>query len=84
MKLLDLLKIYNFRYLYEEKEDCQNIRIKWQSNNYLLYFDIGIKEWVSGDKEEIIDTIFQESFLNKKVESISVRDEILEVWLEGE
>ena len=84
MKLIDLLKIYNFKYFCEEKEDCQDIRIKWQSNNYLLYFDIGIKEWVSGDKEEIIDTIFQESFLNKKVESISVKDEMLEVWLESE
>ncbi len=78
MNLKEFLKLYNFRYILNEKENTQIVRIysDWPSD----WFEFGVNDWsYDNTTDERIEKFIHPDILKMEVSSIQY-DEVNEVF----
>lgn len=77
MTLQDFLKLYNFRKIYNERENTEIIRIysDWPSD----WFEFGVNDWSFDETNERIKMFIHPDILKKEVSSVNY-DDVNEVF----
>jgi hypothetical protein len=91
IKLIDFLKVYNFRYYNKNLEpnnddiyNCKSVRLYYDENIKNNWIEIGINDWIGYQgKISILKNTIKEQILNMYVYSFSYNDDIysLEIYL---